>query len=403
MPFEWVVALRMLRDGKFQTGLILAGIGVGVGVVIFLSALITGLQGSIIERTLGSQPHLVVRPPREEVRVLSTGPGVAPTVEQPPQRRRSIRDWPSVVRDLERIPGVVAASPTVDGAAFAVRGGADVSVGVRGIDSDAHEPILHLSKRIVAGRWHLSGDEILIGTELGTELGIGAGDKLRLAAPGGRGGVYTIAGVFSLGNRDLDKRWVFVPLRSAQTLFDLSGGVSAIEVTVAEIFEAERVAAAFGARTGLLAESWMKTNAQLLIGLRSQSSSSVMIQFFVIVAVALGIASVLVVSVVQKSREIGILRAMGTPVGRIVRVFLLQGALLGGAGSVLGAGLGSVLALTFASLAKNADGSAIFPVALTATLYLRTTLIALAVGVAAAAAPARRAAKLDPAEVIRYG
>jgi lipoprotein-releasing system permease protein len=145
----------------------------------------------------------------------------------------------------------------------------------------------------------------------------------------------------------------------------------------------------------------MESNAQLLVGLRSQSSSSYLIQVFVVLAVALGIASVLAVSVIQKRREIGILRATGTRAGRISRIFLIQGGILGMAGAIVGVALGIGLGLFFAGLARNPDGSPIFPVALSAGLYLRTTLIAVGVGVFAAAIPARRAARLDPATAIR--
>ena len=156
-------------------------------------------------------------------------------------------------------------------------------------------------------------------------------------------------------------------------------------------------------RTGLEAESWMERNRQLLIGLRSQSASSWMIQLFVVIAVALGIASVLVVSVVQKSREIGILKAMGTRTAQVVRVFLVQGAVLGLAGSAVGILLGSGLALFFAALATNPDGSPTFPVALTPTLFLGAAAVATVTGLVAAVAPAERAASLDPADVIRRG
>ena len=128
-----------------------------------------------------------------------------------------------------------------------------------------------------------------------------------------------------------------------------------------------------------------------------------MIQLFVVVAVAFGIASVLVVSVVQKSREIGILKAMGTGTARVVRVFLVQGAILGLAGSLVGSALGTALSFFFASLATNPDGSPTFPVALTAGLFLRTAAVATLTGLVAAVAPAERAASLDPAEAIRRG
>jgi lipoprotein-releasing system permease protein len=126
-----------------------------------------------------------------------------------------------------------------------------------------------------------------------------------------------------------------------------------------------------------------------------------MIQFFVIVAVALGIASVLIVSVVQKSREIGILRAVGTPPRRILLVFLIQGGVLGAAGSVVGSALGAAFAKLFESLATDPTGAPRFPVQLDLELYAMSSAIAIGVGLLAAALPARRAARLDPATAIR--
>jgi lipoprotein-releasing system permease protein len=121
------------------------------------------------------------------------------------------------------------------------------------------------------------------------------------------------------------------------------------------------------------------------------------------VAVALGIASVLVVSVVQKSREIGILKAMGTRTGQVVRIFLVQGGILGLAGSLVGIVVGAALSLLFASFATNPDGSPTFPVNLSVGLFAGASAVATLTGVLAAVAPARRAASLDPADVIRYG
>ena len=243
----------------------------------------------------------------------------------------------------------------------------------------------------------------MIGTELAKSLGLAVGDKLRIVSTEGRDDVFTVRGIFDLGNKDVNERWVLVSLRAAQSLLDLADGVSTIELRVRDIFAADRVARRVEASTGLVADSWMRINSELMIGLRAQSSSSYMIQFFVVVAVALGIASVLVVSVVQKSREIGILKAVGTTTGRIKRVFLIQGGLLGLAGSAIGCGIGTALALSFATLARNPDGSPTFPVDLNAGLYLSATLIATATGLIAAVVPARRAARMDPATVIRYG
>ena len=383
MPFEVLVALRFLKEGHTQTHLILSGIGVGVGVIVFLSALIGGLQDSLIERTLGTQAHVVVRAPEDVVRPLSKPSrerAVASRLEQPAQRLRSIVGWPQTLDLLRGLPHVRAASPTVAGAAFALRGLANRSVALRGIEPSSFRRIIDMGPRMTAGEFRVDGTNAVLGIELAADLGVSVGDKLRVETPVGRSDVFLVAGIFDVGNKDLNERWVYVSLRAAQTLLDLPGGVSTIELKVDEIFAAEDVAEEIAARTGLEADSWMKLNRQLLAGLRSQSASSWMIQFFVVVAVALGIASVLVVSVVQKSREIGILKAMGTRTNQIVRIFLVQGAVLGLTGSLVGIAIGAALSLFFASLARNNDGSATFPVNLSAGLFLGATAVAALTG-----------------------
>jgi lipoprotein-releasing system permease protein len=407
MPFELIVALRYLREGRGQTGLILTGIAVGVAVIVFLSALIDGLQASLLERTLGSQAHVVVRPMEDMPRVLvpdtDTGAVAAVRVQRPPQRVRSITQWQQAVSDIAALPGVVAVAPTVAGPAMATRGGGSRAVAIRGVDPGSYGAIVNLRERLVSGDLDLSGSRALVGTELAADLGLAVGDRVRLDVGSAGGRAFTVAGIFDFGSTELNERWVFVSLRSSQAMFALQGGVSTIEVRGGEVFQAEALARRIAELTGLPASSWMETNSQLLVALRSQSSSSYMIQAFVILAVALGIASVLAVSVTQKAREIGILRATGAGTGRVMRVFLIQGGILGLAGAVAGILLGILLALLFAGLAQNPDGSATFPVALTPLLFTRAGLTAVVVGVLAAAAPARRAARLDPATAIRNG
>jgi len=405
MPFELFVALRYLRDQGVQTTLILAGIGVGVGVIIFLSALITGLQNSIIDRTLGSQAHVIVRAPEEIPRVLSAGGGAlqAVTMERPPQRVRVIDGWREIESRLGDMPGVVGVAPTVTGPAIAVRGQGSIAISVRGIELESYQTIVDIVGRLVEGSFDLDGARAVVGTEMARKFGIGVGGRIRIQAAGDRGGVYTVSGIFDYNSNTLNESLVFVSLRGAQTLFDLNGGVSALELTGTDIFGAEATALRIEDRTGLAAESWMTQNGDLLVGLRSQSMSSVMIQVFVILAVALGIASVLAVSVVQKAREIGILRATGTRAGSVTRIFLIQGAVLGVLGSLIGIAIGTFLALFFASMARNPDGSATFPVALTGWLYGRSVAVAMTVGLLAAVLPARDATRMDPATVIRNG
>ncbi len=404
-PIEWVIALRFMREGRMQSALIITGVTVGVAVIVFLTTLIDTLQASLIDRVLGSQAHIVVRPPEEVARRVpaAAGSGVTARVEPRAQRLRSIDQWENLYPQFSGASGVTAASPLVSGPGFAARGSASKSVVLMGIDPDRYRRIVKLDTDIVAGAYRVGGTDALIGIELAADLGIGVGDKLRVTTAEGGEDVLTVAGIFDVGSRDLNRRWVFVTLRVAQTLLDLPGGVTSIDLVVERIFDAQGIAERLQAQTGLKVESWMQTNAQLLAALRNQTISNSLIRTFVVMIVALGISSVLVVSVVQKQKEIGILRAMGASRQRIMVVFLLQGATFGLAGSLAGAGLGTVLLHVFSTIYRNADGTPIFSPEVSPRVMAVACVTAIVVGLVAAAVPARRAASLDPATAIRHG
>jgi len=376
-----------------------------VGTAIFLSALISGLQATLIRRTLGSQPHLVIQAPKEGARRLREEQGdfVAAQVQKSATRRQTIAEWKPLVRVLEETEGVVAVSPVAAGAAFAARGDVNKAVALRGIDPDRFDRIVGIRNRLRGGEFRLQGDEAAIGVELAEDLGVGVGDRIRVTTERGVTEVFTVSGIFDLGAKDVNQRWALVSLRRAQSLLDLGADVTSLEVRIREIFEAEAMARRIAGRTGMQVDPWTRINAELLIGLKSQNASSYMIQFFVVLAVALGIASVLVVSVVQKSREIGILKTIGVSTGQAQAVFLIQGGLVGLVGSLLGSVLGVILSVLFQGMARNPDGSPTFPVDLSWQRFAVAATMATVVGLVSAVAPARRAALLDPAEVIRNG
>ena len=396
---EWLIALRFLLDNRMQSLLIIFGIAVGSAVIVFITALITGLQANVIERTLGTQAHIRILPPEEVNRVLPADDGSWSLVLENPraQRLRSIINWQDIRDVLDEDPQVLAVSPVISGPAIARRGVARASVALLGIDPVRYQQIIPLTDDLIAGQFTVGAGNAVIGKELARDLGLGIGDKLKLDAGEGREAVVDIAGIFELGVRELDARYVYLDLKQTQTLLDLAGGVTVIDTTVGEIFEADRIAKQLARLTGLRAESWMETNGQLLNALSSQSMTTEMIRIFVGITVAFGIASVLAVSVVQRTREIGILRAMGSPRGQILRVFLLQGGLLGLLGSACGGAVGWGLVQVF-----NLAGPRLFFIPVDPTLVPLAMLVATVTGVLAAAMPARRAARYDPAVAIRY-
>ena len=401
LPFAPLVALRFLREGRMQTLLILAGTTGGVAVIVFLTQLITQLQAQIVDRVLGSQAHVVIRPAEEVNRRAIDDAGFASIVEPRAQRLRSIDQWENIARLAADMPGVTAVSPVVTGPAFAVRGQASKSVALMGVDAERYRRIVRMEEYMVAGPFAVEGTRAVIGSELAKDLGIRMDDKLRVALPNGRDELLQVGGIFDIGNKDLNRRWVFVTLPLAQSLLDLPGGVSNLDLTVADIFEAQPVADRLRGATSLNVESWMQTNAQLLAALRNQSVSNNLIRSFVVIIVALGIASVLVVSVVQKQKEIGILRAMGASRSMILQIFLIQGAVVGAVGSVLGSALAFTLLNVFSAIYRNADGQPLFAAELEPRFIAMAALVATAVGLLSALIPARRAARMDPVQAIR--
>ncbi len=403
LPFEWVLATRFLREGLLQTLFIVAGVALGVSVIVFMSALLTGLQASIFSTLLDYQAQIVIKSPDEAPRSLRQEPGTefAATVQPGAQRERSLDQWQKVRDTTQSTPGVVVVTPVIEGAAFIVRGDANIGVGVRGIEPESYLRLIALKEKIIAGDANLSSTDVLIGSDLAKDLGLSVGDKLNLKAALGVSIVLFVSGIFDFGNRGQNSGAVYVALRTAQSLLGLPGGVTSLWVKVAVPFEAETTAQQIAAQPGIKVESWIETNAEFFKALSGQTMSFFVIRLFVGLTAALGIASVLVVSVVQKSKEIGILRATGTTRGQILGVFLLQGAILGLLGSLFGSFMGWLFLVAWRGFAVNDDGVPFFVLEAGPSLYLYVAAGATLVGTLSALFPAQRAARLDPAVAIR--
>jgi lipoprotein-releasing system permease protein len=407
LPFEWIVAIRFLREGRLQTLFIIAGVAIGVGVIVFMSALLAGLQGNFIRRILSAQAHIQLVQPQQVTRPLRMGRDAPPgqvegAIVQPPlQLTKSIDQWQAVLSQVRAMPGIKVVSPVASGPVLVVRGNATKAVTVSGIEPESYFRIVDFSDKMVRGNLRLTGSDILIGTELSSDLGVDVGDKLHVTSASGASTVLSIVGVFDLGNKGANQRSTFTTLRMAQSLLDMPGGVTSVEVTVNDIYAAETLAQRIAADTGVEADSWIKSSAQFFAAISAQTTANTAIRFFVGLSVAFGIASVLVVVVVQKSREIGILRAMGISRGQILRLFLLQGGLLGFGGALAGCAIGALALALWQRFARNADGTPLFPLAFDPNLFALALLLATLTGLLAAFAPALRAARLDPVVAIR--
>ena len=405
LPFEWILATRFMREGLLQTLFIIAGVALGVTVIVFMSSLIYGLQGSIIRRTLDYQAQIIILPTEEVARSLrqtQMNQANSAILFQPrAQRLRSVDQWQKVRTQVLQMQGVNVVAPIVSGAGFVLRADANKAVSIVGIEPDTYLKLIALKSKIIAGTADVTTSDIVIGSELAKNLGVWLNDKIILQTATRAGITLKVGGIFDYGNKGANERIVYVALRTAQSILNLPGGATSVEINLDDPYQAQIVAEQIQAQTGLKVESWITTNKELFTALYGQKITFFVIRLFVGLTAALGIASVLVVSVVQKSKEIGILRATGTTRMQILRIFLLQGALFGLIGSIFGSAASWGLLIAWRNLAKNPDGTPFFVLSFDPMYFVYAGLGAMLVGIISAVFPAQRAARLDPAVAIR--
>ena len=404
LGFELTVALRFLREGRMQTALIIGGAAIGVAVIFFITAVLTGVQGDLIKRVTGAQPHVVIKPPEEIVAPLIAGSDAAPrlaTVQARPQRLTTIDGWPALARAAEMTEGVFAVAPVASGSALGIKGDASRSVVILGTDLEHYLRVVRLDDKVKAGVLQLEPGDALIGIELAKDLGAVLGDRIRVQSAQGVSEVLRVRALLDLGSRELNRRYVYTDLRVAQSLLGIPGRITNLDLSVRDIMRADEVAGRLRAQSGQLIETWIQTNNQVFAAIKNQDIMTLLIRTFITIVVALGIASVLVVSVVQKRKEIGILRAVGATRRQMLGVFLLQGVIVGVGGALFGSGLGLLLVSLFSRILRTAEGQALFSLQFDFGLIGIVTVGAAILGLIAAVLPARTAARLDPAQAIR--
>jgi lipoprotein-releasing system permease protein len=335
------IALRFLRSSKLQTILIIVGLGVGIAVQIFVGSLLQNLQAGFLDSFTGDSSHVTVMPGDDNL---------------------TISDWEGMVEVIEMVDGVKYVSVAADFPALITLGQQSSSILVRGLDFERAEDIYEIDKSIYEGGLPSNQSQLMIGLELSEELGTGIGDRVTLVTADQRAISFWISGLFDFGTPAVNERWVMMTLPASQTLFLVGNTVTSIETQVEDVFSADNVA--YDVERELFAEkviveNWIDENPDFFSALNAQGASSYMIQTFVLMSVVIGIAAVLSISVVQKSRQIGILKAMGIKDRTSSQVFVLMGLFLGLGGAVVGVTLGSMLFYGFVQAISESGDSII--------------------------------------------
>ncbi|WP_027308458.1 ABC transporter permease [Caloramator sp. ALD01] len=379
LPFK--IANRFLWSNKAQTALIALGIAVGVAVQIFIGSLITGLQESLINKTVGNSPH---------VKIISED-----------------KYFKLDEVDLDQIKkiddNINAVSYSLDVPALISKGDKNTSILLRGFDLERADKIYNIKNRIIDGKafW---GDKVNLGKDLAKEFDIKVGDKINIITSDGKSKEFEVAGVYDFKVSSLNKSWIILNVSSLQEFIN-NNNISSVEIKVDDIFSADLVAENIknNLSSNLKVTNWKQENEELLSGLKGQSISSTMIQVFVLIAVVLGIASVLAITVLQKSKQIGILKAMGIKDRQASYIFLFQGLMLGVLGGILGSALGLGLLYSFSKFAVNKDGTPVVEVSIKYGFIVFSAFTAILSAGFASLIPAVKSSKLNPIEVIKNG
>ena len=403
--FEFLLALRHLFSGGLQTLLTISAVATGVTIVIFVTSLIFGLQDMMSTLLTGSIPHVTVRVRDPLPQPLPEGGTPTSTrLEVPASQLKFIDNWSDLSAMLRGLPNVQGVAPVVSGQGFASKGSNPVGVTVVGADPDLLDEITPVSRDLVGGRYRgLGSDEIVIDIELAKDLNLQVGDRIRMTSSSGGSESFTVAGIY---NRGQGRGNAYVTLRNGQSLFGLGTSVNSIYIKSYDINDVDSLANLIMALVPYEARPWTLDYSRNRTNMQMMGISAYVISIFSLIAAAFAIASVLIVSVLQKSSQIGILKSMGARHSQISTVFILEGLGVAVLGSSLGGIVGTTIAWLISLPMRPTSGTgqeavAYLPVKIVPLYIALAMLAAMITTVIAAVLPARQASRLNPVDVMR--
>jgi lipoprotein-releasing system permease protein len=403
--FEFSLATRHLLKGGGQTVLTIAAVASGVVVIIFISSIIFGVRKHISELLTDLLPHIQIQV-HEPVAHPLGGANTFSKIEPVQQRELNIEDWERVMAVVKGLPNVVSVAPAIYDRAFVTRGGKQVGVLVNGADPEALDSVTRIRKYIIEGRYFgMAVGECVVNYKMVKEIGLRLGDHIRVTSPTGTTQSFRVVGIYDTGS-DEDTYRMYITLRAAQSLYGTGKAVRTLLVKTTSLDDADQVADRIMAVTKYDAKSWSREYPQFQSSLGVYNAVAYLVSIFSLIASAFAIASVLIVSVLQKGKQIGILKSIGAKSKQIFSVFLLEGLGISIIGASVGGalGVGLVQFLTIFKQPVNRPGAVpenLFPSQLSPGLVGVAMLGAILATIFAAALPARRAARMDPAEVMK--
>ncbi len=412
MRYEWFVSLRYLKAKRKQGFISLislisvAGVTVGVMALIVVLAVMTGFTEGLREKILGINSHIVLQ-----------------------QTLGRIEDHSSLLQKVIKVKGVQAATPYIYSQTMLTGGGgAGTGAVLRGIDPDTAAGVLSLAEQITSGSLQdLNGNPdaphspisgIILGKELARQLQVRTGDKLRLFSPSGpltpmgvipKIKTCRVVGIFETGMFEYDASLAYVSIGTAQEFLDLGSAVHGLELKVDDIYEAGNIAEDLQKNLGVgyIAKDWMRMNMNLFSALKLEKTAMFIVLALIVLVAAFNIVSTLIMVVMEKGKDIAILKSMGASSSSIMRIFIYEGIVIGFSGTFLGVigGLALCKILSkyeFIKLPSDVYPMTTLPVQVLPLDVILVAVSAVIITLLATLYPSWQASRVDPAVSLRY-
>jgi len=416
MSYEFFIGLRYLRAKRKQTFISVntfisvAGIFLGVAALIIVLAVMNGFETELRDRILGINSHIVLM-----------------------QYDGRMKDHAGVMKKLESIDGVVASTPFIYGQAMLKNKGRVTGVVLRGMSTETSTDVINLGTMKEGDIGYLSGEGnktglpgVVIGKELAQNLGLGLFDTVEILLPMGiptpMGVVpkikeFGVVGIFDSGSYEYDSTLVFLSLENCKKFLNMKDEVTGIEIKVDDIYGAGVIAKTIEQKLGYpyWARSWMEMNKNLFSALKLEKRVMFIILSLIVLVAAFNIITTLIMTVMEKARDIAILKSMGATARGIMKIFMIEGMVIGAIGTALGCITGITVALNLERISRFVEDLFGFKILPKDVYYLSElpsqvnygdvaaiALVAMLICFLAAIYPSWRASRLDPAEALRY-
>jgi lipoprotein-releasing system permease protein len=415
MRYEWFIGLRYLKAKRKQTFISIitiisiVGVAVGVMTLIVVLAVMSGFEKTLKEKILGTQAHLVV---------LKTN-------------QQGMDHYEEILKQVQEVKGVVSAAPFIFNQVMLSSESSVSGVVIKGIDPDRVGKVTELAHNMKAGRLQdLKGESdspgIILGVELAKHLGVTLNDAIQVISPLGtmtpmgmmpKMKRFRVVGIFYSGMYEYDNTMAYVSLESAQKFFGMGARVTGIEIKTNDIYKVKEIGKEIRQKLGFpfWTKDWMEMNRNLFSALKLEKIAMFIILVLIVLVAALNIISTLIMVVMEKNKDIAILKSMGTPSKGILRIFIIEGGIIGVVGTALGTILGLGIALNLDKIVGFLENRFGFKIFSPDIYYIEKfpsqvnpmdvgliVITAILISLLATLYPSWRASRLDPAEALRY-